>query len=107
MCRTADLPWLLCTTEDIRYPGATGPRPGPTVRLAQYAADRLRTAATTRPAASATFIAAVASSRPAHRLATPTAVWDVLLGPGAPPRHHPAPAPLPGPGPDSARREQP
>ncbi|MFE2430664.1 NAD(P)/FAD-dependent oxidoreductase [Streptomyces sp. NPDC059373] len=106
VCRTADLPWLLCTTEDIRYPGATGPRPGPAVRLAQYAADRLRTAATTRPAASAAFFAAVALSAPAHRLATPAALWDVLLGPGAPPRHHPVPEPHPDHAAHSATREQ-
>ncbi|WP_369383115.1 NAD(P)/FAD-dependent oxidoreductase [Streptomyces sp. cg36] len=78
IARTADLPWTVCTAEDIRYPGAKGPRPSPGLRLAQRGVDRLRAAAAHDPAAAQTFFDVLRSriSTEHHRLISAGQAWS-------------------------------
>jgi flavin-dependent dehydrogenase len=85
LSHTADLPWTVCTSEDIRYPGARGPSPGAGTRLVQRCADRLRATAAGHPAASRAFLDAFSLSAPLTRLARPAAIWATLRGPRHPP----------------------
>ncbi|WKK21932.1 hypothetical protein QZH56_24360 [Streptomyces olivoreticuli] len=89
LAHTADLPWAVCTTEDIRYPGALGPPPSPLTRLVTCTADRLRSAACTRPAAARAFFDAVTLSKPVWRLISPSALAALALGPHLPPLDEP------------------
>jgi 2-polyprenyl-6-methoxyphenol hydroxylase-like FAD-dependent oxidoreductase len=85
LSRTADLSWMVCTSEDIRYPGAQGPSPGTGTRLVQCCADRLRATAAGHPGASRAFFDVFSLSVPLTRLARPAAIWATLRGPRRPP----------------------
>ncbi|MBF6543626.1 FAD-dependent oxidoreductase [Nocardia brasiliensis] len=85
ICRTADLPWTVCVTEDIRYPGARGRTPSHGQRLTQLCADRLRATSAADPAAAQAFFDVLSLSAPPIRALTPAAAWAVLRGPRQPP----------------------
>lgn len=89
IARTADLPWAVCTTEDIRYPQAQGPPPSPGTRLTQRCADRLRAVAAHDPAASQAFFDVFSLSVPPTAAAGPAAIWAALRGPRKPPTRRP------------------
>lgn len=93
VCSIGDLPWLLCTTEDIRYPGATGPRPAPALRAIQLLADRLRATASCDPAVARVFYDLVALRADPLRLLTPGVALGLLRGPRQPPLVEPPLAP--------------
>ncbi|WP_330255538.1 FAD-dependent monooxygenase [Nocardia sp. NBC_00565] len=84
ICRTGLLPWWMCTTEDIRYPGATGPKPSLTTRLLQRAADRLRAVAATDPAVACLFYELVSLSVSGRSLISPSAAVALIHGPRKP-----------------------
>ncbi|MFD7409409.1 FAD-dependent oxidoreductase [Streptomyces sp. NPDC059866] len=81
--------WRTATSQDIRYPGAVGPRPRLAVRMLQRYADRLvRTAGSRQIAAEALFEAYTLSGSFA-RLAAPRVVLSTLLGRAEPPTSEP------------------
>ncbi|MFG2936700.1 FAD-dependent oxidoreductase [Streptomyces sp. NPDC048282] len=83
VCAIGNLPWLLSTTEDIRYPGATGPRPAPTpaLRAIQSLADRLRSTAACDPVAARAFYDLVALRTDPLKLLTVGVALGLLRGP--------------------------
>ncbi|MEV4870362.1 FAD-binding protein [Streptomyces syringium] len=99
LCHQADLPWAICTTEDIRYPQAVGAPPSAMMRTARALTDRIRaTAACSAPVARA-YYGALSLTVPPSRLLTPSLLMPILLGPRHPPlrepQHRPAKRPSP------------
>jgi 2-polyprenyl-6-methoxyphenol hydroxylase-like FAD-dependent oxidoreductase len=81
IARAADGAWLTATSQDVRYPGATGPRPTFSGRLLQRYLDRLMKTANDRPAATRALFDAFTLSGPMTRLAAPRAALATLRGP--------------------------
>ncbi|MGW0520778.1 FAD-dependent oxidoreductase [Crossiella sp. NPDC003009] len=84
VARQADLAWRMATSQDLRYPGTTGPRPSRLSGLRQAFLDRLSWAATGRPAVAAAQFDVYTLSASPLRLLAPRILLGALLGPGRP-----------------------
>ncbi|MGW6460242.1 FAD-dependent oxidoreductase [Streptomyces sp. NPDC055078] len=82
VARPVSLAWDLATSQDIRYPGARGGRPGPGSSLATRYVNRLAYAATGRARLARAFLGVVTLSAPASSWLHPDIVVGVLRGPG-------------------------
>ncbi|WHT23254.1 enterotoxin [Crossiella sp. CA-258035] len=89
VARQADLAWTMATTQDLRYPNTTGPRPGRFSGLRQAFLDRLSWAATGRPAVAAAQFDVYTLAASPLRLLAPRVLLGALLGPGRPPLTEP------------------
>ncbi|MGX1778608.1 NAD(P)/FAD-dependent oxidoreductase [Nocardia brasiliensis] len=93
IARSADLPWVMCVAEDIRYPDAEGAAPRAGTRLVQRCGDRLRTAAATDPVAAQVFFDLLSLSAPLRRAVTVPAILATIRGTrNAPVQHSPSEA---------------
>lgn len=83
--RAAEPAWALACGQDVRYPDAEGPGPGPLGTLLTRYSDRLTAAATTRAAPARAFVDVLSVSARHGRLLRPDVMASVL----APTRREP------------------
>ncbi|MFF4319846.1 NAD(P)/FAD-dependent oxidoreductase [Streptomyces sp. NPDC001568] len=78
LARQVATAWELATSQDIRYPGATGPRPGPGAVLLDAYVGRLMTGATTQEPLTAAFLEVITLTGPPTRRLRPEVFRRVL-----------------------------
>ncbi|MFJ6718754.1 NAD(P)/FAD-dependent oxidoreductase [Streptomyces sp. NPDC091259] len=82
--RVVQAPWDITTGQDIRFPGATGPRASLAGRLTHRYVDRLSSTAMSRPKATKALFDVMSLAEPPTRLFRPDTVWEVIKGPAGP-----------------------
>jgi 2-polyprenyl-6-methoxyphenol hydroxylase-like FAD-dependent oxidoreductase len=79
LAKLFDVPWLLATSEDFRWPTTTGARPGWLHRQVQRYLDRVIELATQDAAAGQRFLEVLHLLRPPAALFAPGLLWKVVL----------------------------
>ncbi|MER5778995.1 FAD-dependent monooxygenase [Streptomyces sp. NPDC002039] len=82
--RVIRAPWDITTGQDIRFPGATGPRAPLAGRITHRYVDRLSRTAMSRPVVTRALFDVMSLAEPPTRLFRPDTLWGVIKGPAGP-----------------------